>query len=178
MGRVAAKIPMSLSAFSRGVSDGTLSVENCLRLADAVGDDPGKILRLGGKQSIAAVVDRLTAKTNETLSRRWVTFAKQLQGADPDSQDVFEMLLRIVVNKQRELGAAPTFDDSAPLHPLEVYRLARGLSFGALAQKISAAAGFPRSADCIRKICLGQTRAQGPTAWAVDKFLSDEKAGE
>lgn len=177
--RLAAKIPMSLSAFSRAVhEEGTFSFENCLRLAAAAGDKPGRILRLANKQDQADLVERLFSGNCDQLSSRarrlahgWETFC------DTKTQDGIELL---VDAKRPSADDNPGPDASASaqrLPPLEVYRVARGLSYHALAKKVSAAAGFPRSADCIRKFCLGQTTAQGPTAWAVDKFLNDEKTG-
>jgi len=51
---------MTLSAFSRAVHDeGTFSFENCLRLADAFGDDPVVVLRIAGKLDQADLFQRV-----------------------------------------------------------------------------------------------------------------------
>jgi plasmid maintenance system antidote protein VapI len=90
-GRVASMIGMSLSAFSRGVKEEhTLSVENCLRLADAVGDNAAMILRLAGKPQVADVVDRIAGKSTETLSRREHNLIRTWKTIDPDLQDLTE----------------------------------------------------------------------------------------
>jgi hypothetical protein len=114
-GRLAAKIGMSLSAFSRGVNEeGTLSVENCLRLADEVGDKAAKILRLAGKPHVADVVERITGAGTETLSSKahavgykWDTLN------DPDLQDVIvktldAFWLKAKRGKRRRLSADPS----------------------------------------------------------------------
>jgi hypothetical protein len=91
MGRVAAMIGMSLSAFSRGVQEeGTLSVENCLRLADAVGGNAGMILRLAGKPHVAEVMDRLAGSSIETLDKEERDLIYQWKTIDPDLQDLIK----------------------------------------------------------------------------------------
>lgn len=51
---------MTLSAFSRAVhEEGTFSFENCLRLADAFGDDPVVVLRVAGKLDQADLFQRV-----------------------------------------------------------------------------------------------------------------------
>lgn len=192
MGRLAAMIPMSLSAFSRGVEDGTLSLENCLRLARAVGENPGRILRLAGKPPQADLLDHFTRETEETLSTRAIRLAQVWDTLDPKIQDAVEAIvehggpLKAKPPKPREpqervaKAAAddghnsPTAPASAQLHPLEVYRCTQGLSWDALAREISlAVGGRRRSSDCIRKICLGETtRINGTTKWIIDTFLA------
>ena len=57
---LAEKIGMTLSAFSRAVNEeGTFSFENCLRLADAFGDDPVVVLRVAGKLDQADLFQRV-----------------------------------------------------------------------------------------------------------------------
>lgn len=66
---VAALIPMSESAFSRGVrNEGTLSEENLLRLAEAVGDNPLEVLRIAGKGAVADIIERQFGKPRAPLS--------------------------------------------------------------------------------------------------------------
>jgi plasmid maintenance system antidote protein VapI len=60
MTRLAEAVDMSLSAFSRGIrEEGTLSAENCLRLAHEVGERPGVILRLCNRGDFADIADAL-----------------------------------------------------------------------------------------------------------------------
>lgn len=69
-GAVAKLIPMSESAFSRGVKNqGTLSEENLLRLAEAVGEPPGRVLRIAGKASLADIIERLYGAARPSLTR-------------------------------------------------------------------------------------------------------------
>lgn len=64
---VAGLIPMSESAFARGVQRESLSADNIVKLAEAVGDSPARILRLAGKDTLADLLDRSGAPP--TLSR-------------------------------------------------------------------------------------------------------------
>jgi len=62
---VADAIGMSLSAFSRGVrNEGTLSVENLLKLAEHAGEAPSTLLRLGDKGRVADLIERLYGPAN------------------------------------------------------------------------------------------------------------------
>lgn len=57
---LAAKIGMSETALSRAVHrEGTMSFENCVRLADAVGDDPCLVLRFARKADQARLLERI-----------------------------------------------------------------------------------------------------------------------
>lgn len=58
---VAELIGMSESAFARGVTRGSLSEDNLLRLAAAVGDSPVRVLRLAGKARLADLIESLGA---------------------------------------------------------------------------------------------------------------------
>lgn len=67
---VAELIPMSESAFSRGVrNEGTLSEENLLRLAEATGEDILHVLRVAGKGTVADIIERNFRQANRPLSR-------------------------------------------------------------------------------------------------------------
>jgi hypothetical protein len=55
--KLAEMIGMSESAFARGVTRGSLSEENLLLLAKAVGDPPVRVLRLAGKGRLADLMD-------------------------------------------------------------------------------------------------------------------------
>jgi plasmid maintenance system antidote protein VapI len=66
---IAEAIGMSRSAFARGVKhEDTLSEDNLLRLAEAAGEDPGKVLRLAGKGDFADRVERLYGAPRAPLS--------------------------------------------------------------------------------------------------------------
>jgi len=59
MRAVAERIGMSESGFVRGAKRGTLSAENLLALAEAHDEHPAKVLRLAGKDDLAALIERL-----------------------------------------------------------------------------------------------------------------------
>jgi hypothetical protein len=51
-------LDMTASRFTRVKNGGRLSVESCLRLADALGEDPAVALRAYGYEEEAAILDR------------------------------------------------------------------------------------------------------------------------
>jgi hypothetical protein len=62
-------IAMSLSAFARGVRQGTLSEGNLIRLAEVAGIEPGRLLRLADKPEVADCLDRLYGRDRRVLSQ-------------------------------------------------------------------------------------------------------------
>lgn len=61
-GEVAAACGMGDAALSRALSDGykgTLTVEQCLRLALELGEHPAAVLRIAGRKDVAQLVDDL-----------------------------------------------------------------------------------------------------------------------
>jgi hypothetical protein len=111
--RLAAKIGMSVSAFTRGVQkQGTLSVENCIYLAAETGDELGQILWLAGKPDMAEVCDRLTGKTFKTLSPDAQALVHTFGQLDDEAQDI------IVKIAERFAGGKGGWIDSRPAtHP-------------------------------------------------------------
>lgn len=189
-GRVAAMIPMSLSAFSRGVNEeSTLSFGNCLRLARAMGENPGSLLRLAGKPHDADLMDHFTEETTETLSSRGRCVAQEWETLDTKLQDAVELLVQNV-KKLKPQARGPRSDvggnnpnasatvHQLDVHRLETYRLGKGLSYGVLSNEIFSVTGRRFSWDCIRKICQGKTKPQRLTAWAIDKFMATKVGHE
>lgn len=59
---------VTFSGFLRGVKQGTLSAENCLRLAEVLGEEPAVIFRAANKHSLADQFERLYGKTTNPLT--------------------------------------------------------------------------------------------------------------
>lgn len=57
--RLSEKLEMSVSAFQRSTRNGTLSIENLLRLAEETGESASRVLRMGGKGELADLLERL-----------------------------------------------------------------------------------------------------------------------
>lgn len=89
--KVAAMIPMSASAFSRGVKSGSLGEERLLLLAEAVGESPIRVLRIAGKDSVADAIERLFGAPRPPLSRE----DRVLLALDLDTK---QHLVRVVHN--------------------------------------------------------------------------------
>lgn len=98
--RLSEAIGMSLSAFSRGVrNEGTLSVENCLRLAEETGEPPSKVLRLASKGQVADLIERLYARVPMKEADREILFL--WQNLDSEADRALRTLLRALVADQK-----------------------------------------------------------------------------
>lgn len=103
-GALAEAIGMTLSAFSRGVRQGTLSIENCLRLAETSGDHPSKILELAGKADEAALIERLYGKQIVSPGDRQLL--ELWRGITPKARDHLIAVLRDLADESTEKRAA------------------------------------------------------------------------
>lgn len=102
---LAAAIGMSSSAFSHGVrEEGTLSVENCLRLADAIGERPSVILKLAKKPEMAVLSERLYGG-RMTLSPREKELVRVWRELDEDARNAHETLMQITKQTKRATTA-------------------------------------------------------------------------
>jgi hypothetical protein len=69
----AAAIGMSLSAFNKGVrKHGRLSIENCLKVAELTCQPPSTVLRMAGKEDLAAAWERLCGKSEMCETERLI----------------------------------------------------------------------------------------------------------
>jgi transcriptional regulator with XRE-family HTH domain len=59
---------MSLSAFQRGVKNGSLGVENLLRLSVVAGVPPGEVLRAAGKGPVLDLIETLFGPAKAPLT--------------------------------------------------------------------------------------------------------------
>lgn len=59
---------VTFSGFLRGVKQGTLSPENCLRLAEVLGEEPAVVFRAAKKTALADQFDRLYGKTTNPMT--------------------------------------------------------------------------------------------------------------
>lgn len=93
--KLAEMIPMSASAFCRGVQEGTLSEENLLRLAKAVGEPPLKVLRLAGKRAVADLIEEMFGTARAPLSADDRVLVK----LEPDAKRQLVRLVRGLTSK-------------------------------------------------------------------------------
>ena len=99
--RIAETLDMSLSALLRGTALGTLSTENCLRLAEAYALPPSKVLRMAGKGAVATRIEGLygapTPTTMLASDRRRLDRWRALDASD---QRLLDRLLAALRNGQ------------------------------------------------------------------------------
>ncbi|MGE0594562.1 MAG: hypothetical protein AB7G23_02855 [Vicinamibacterales bacterium] len=112
--QIAVAIRMTESGFRRALKMGAMEVENLLRLADVGGGNPGEVLRLGGKEDVALMIERFYG-----LDRSAGLNASQRQILDlwdamsPSEQAAIRPTLEVIV-KARRAAAAPSGVRSAP----------------------------------------------------------------
>lgn len=66
--KLAKAMRVTFSGFLRGVKQGTLSAENCLRLAEVLGEEPAVIFRVANKAALADQFERLYGKTANPMT--------------------------------------------------------------------------------------------------------------
>lgn len=128
---LAEKIGMTLSAFSRAVNEeGTFSFENCLRLADAFGDDPVVVLRVAGKLDQADLFQRVRGEKVANLR----------------ALELLDQWSKITIENQKQLMTiatamvvAETYKDEMPNH---TPRGGSSLSSGSRKRKASTVRGL------------------------------------
>lgn len=93
--RLAHAIGMTPSAFSRGVrNEGTLSTENCLRLAEETGETATRVLRLAGKGDVAELIERLYGRAKTPLSGGDREILGLWANLSQEADSAFRVLLR------------------------------------------------------------------------------------
>lgn len=93
--KLAAEMRVTFSGFLRGVKQGTLSVENCLLLAEQLGEEPPAVLRVAQKGAVANLIERLYGKQKHarlTGKQRWLIAA--YESASQRDRDIVDVVLR------------------------------------------------------------------------------------
>jgi hypothetical protein len=98
--KLAAAIEMTSSALGRGVKKGTLSVENCLRLAEISGEPPSQLLRLAGKGDDAALIERLYGPSTMTPADR--ALLEDWQAIPRDMREHYRAIIARTAEWERE----------------------------------------------------------------------------
>lgn len=111
--RLADAVGMSVSAFQRSTRNGTLSIENLLRLADETGESPAAVLRMAGKAEINDLIERLYGTAREKKDPDGQKAYELMTGiADPNARESFLQLMRgyqdqVQQARQRQAAPAP-----------------------------------------------------------------------
>jgi hypothetical protein len=99
---------ISYSGLVRATKAGTLSEENCLRLAEAIGEDPVTVFRVAGKPEIADLLSRLYGKT-APVSTEGRHLIEKYMASTPRIRQVVKILL----SEQSEETNTPRFRPQA-----------------------------------------------------------------
>lgn len=100
---LAKAVGMELSPFTRGVSAGTLNVANLLKLAKVTEERPSTVLRLAGKEALAALIEEMygsdaISAAERTLLRRW-------RKLDREEREAFSILISDLAHEDRDRKA-------------------------------------------------------------------------
>ena len=98
---------VTFSGFLRGVKQGTLSTDNCLRLAEVLGEPPAEVLRAANKADVAAQVDRLFGPTAAPLSEDDRTLLAQWHAITPRARESLRVMLRELASGNEKPAREP-----------------------------------------------------------------------
>src|SRR6185295_3340719 len=133
--------------FLRGVKEGTLSVANCLRLAEVLGEEPPVIFRLARKPALADQFERLYGKTTNPMTEEERLLVTKWRAIAADVRASLRVTINAIPNETSTQAAhdahttpaLPGASSAADRHPV-ARRVARTLLIEAAAVDQSARA--------------------------------------
>ncbi|MCC6989907.1 MAG: hypothetical protein IT181_12960 [Acidobacteria bacterium] len=93
------RIGLSLSAFTRGVTAGSLSTESLLRLALETGTAASDLLRIAKKEHVAHLIEQLYGKSAPQPGGDIRTLAEAWPSLPPAAQQAVLVLVRAVAKQ-------------------------------------------------------------------------------
>lgn len=116
-GALAAAIGMTDSGFSRAAKAGTFETENLLRLADETGEAANRVLEMGGKAHVNALIERLYGKAKLPKNPDAAKAAELMAKIEnPDAREGFLKMLRGYLQAQDQARDAAAQATRAPRH--------------------------------------------------------------
>jgi len=103
---IAKHMDVTFSGFLRAVKQGTLSVENCLRLAEVLGEEPAVIFRVANKPDLADQFERLYGKTTNPMTEEERGIVSMWRGLTADARTGFQILLTKIAQAADDDDAA------------------------------------------------------------------------
>jgi hypothetical protein len=105
--KLATAIGMTLSAFSRGVTKGTLNVENLLRLATVAEESPSAVLELAGKKDVAQLIESLYGSPRSAISPAERDLLERWSRLPPDAKENLKGIIwRLTDERQTKARSA------------------------------------------------------------------------
>jgi hypothetical protein len=102
---LAEQMGVTFSGFLRGVKQGTLSAENCLRLAEVLGEDPRVVFRAAQKAELAEQIDRLYGAAVPHISAAQRAVLDMWEALAPEDQRTVRELLHRLAPHRRATAA-------------------------------------------------------------------------
>ncbi|HMF61626.1 MAG TPA: hypothetical protein VK595_14695, partial [Vicinamibacterales bacterium] len=99
---LAAHMGVTFSGFLRGVKQGTLSAENCLRLAEVLGEEPALIFRVAKKPDLADQFERLYGTPTNTMTEEERALITNWRALPSDAREG----LRLTMNAIRDTSVS------------------------------------------------------------------------
>lgn len=93
---------VTFSGFLRGVKQGTLSAENCLRLAEVLGEEPPVVFRVAKKPDLADQFNRLYGKTANPMTADERDLVDAWRALTPRAREALRTLLDDLAPKAQE----------------------------------------------------------------------------
>lgn len=111
------------ATFDRGRRLGTYDAENLLHLAHVTGESATRVLTMGGKDRLAALIERAYGPSKPSESPAVRDVVQQLEALDPELRDQFAELFARMLRVAG--GAGQTAKPSAGAHPAPVQAAAK-----------------------------------------------------
>jgi len=84
---------VTFSGLLRGLKSGTLSTENCFRLAEVLAEDPAVVLRIAKKGDVADQIERMYRAPKNPISVREREFLDRISGMSDEDLDLLERVM-------------------------------------------------------------------------------------
>lgn len=99
---LAVTMDISFSGFLRGVKKGTLSVENLLKLAEVLGEEPASVFRAADQTDLADQFDRLYGKTVNPMTEQERELIDTWRGLSPSARQLLREMVFHLAQRSRE----------------------------------------------------------------------------
>ncbi|HYM24969.1 MAG TPA: hypothetical protein VEU08_17250 [Vicinamibacterales bacterium] len=97
---------ITFSGLLRAMKTGTMSTENCLRLAEVLGEDPPAVLRLAKKPKVAEQIERMFGKRTRTLSAEDRELLEDWERLSPKQRQIFRSLISDLLPQKKRARTA------------------------------------------------------------------------
>lgn len=109
---LATHMGVTFSGFLRGVKQGTLSAENCLRLAEVLGEEPAAVFRAAKKPGLADQFERLYGTTTNPMTEEERALVTDWRALPSNARQGFRLTLDAI--RQSRVSGSDTAGAGLP----------------------------------------------------------------